>query len=228
VLSQVYGGGGNSGAPLRNDFIELFNAGSSAVNLSGWSVQYSGATAATWNVTLLPTVLLAPGQYFLIQEASGGTNGSSLPAPDVIGTINLAATAGKVALVHATSALTGSCPSDPNIADLVGYGNTASCFEGMAPAIAPSNTTAIVRGSGGCSDTHNNAADFSLAAANPRNTASAMHSCSAQVGWLQFQTELDLLLSVCLKSELNFGSASPPAKRMWLCPSVTVTPLSSG
>ncbi len=30
VISQVYGGGGNSGATLKNDFIELFNAGASA------------------------------------------------------------------------------------------------------------------------------------------------------------------------------------------------------
>ena len=40
VIGQVYGGGGNSGATLKNDFIELFNAGSTAVNVSGWSVQY--------------------------------------------------------------------------------------------------------------------------------------------------------------------------------------------
>ena len=25
VISQVYGGGGNAGATLRNDFVELFN-----------------------------------------------------------------------------------------------------------------------------------------------------------------------------------------------------------
>jgi hypothetical protein len=39
VISQVYGGGGNSGATLKNDFIELFNLGTSAVDLTGWSVQ---------------------------------------------------------------------------------------------------------------------------------------------------------------------------------------------
>src|SRR5215212_6260561 len=37
VISQIYGGGGNSGAPFRNDFIEIFNDGSSAINLAGWS-----------------------------------------------------------------------------------------------------------------------------------------------------------------------------------------------
>src|SRR4029079_10552088 len=38
VISQVFGGGGNSSAPFRNDFIELFNAGTTAVSLAGWSV----------------------------------------------------------------------------------------------------------------------------------------------------------------------------------------------
>ena len=31
VISQVYGGGGNSGATLKNDFIELFNRGAQPV-----------------------------------------------------------------------------------------------------------------------------------------------------------------------------------------------------
>lgn len=44
VISQVYGGGGNSGAPYTHDFIELFNRGTSSVPLTGWSVQYSSAT----------------------------------------------------------------------------------------------------------------------------------------------------------------------------------------
>src|SRR5438045_2466793 len=37
VISQVYGGGGNSGATFKNDFIELFNRGSSPVNVIGGS-----------------------------------------------------------------------------------------------------------------------------------------------------------------------------------------------
>ena len=40
VISQVYGGGGNSGAPYTNDFVELFNRGSALTDLGGWSVQY--------------------------------------------------------------------------------------------------------------------------------------------------------------------------------------------
>ena len=32
-ISQVYGGGGNSGAPYRYDFVELFNAGTTVVDM---------------------------------------------------------------------------------------------------------------------------------------------------------------------------------------------------
>ena len=50
VISQVYGGGGNAGATLTNDFIELYNRGESAVDLSTWSVQYASAAGTTWQV----------------------------------------------------------------------------------------------------------------------------------------------------------------------------------
>ena len=170
VISQIFGGGGNSGAPFRNDFIEIFNAGSSAVNLNGWSVQYASATASTWSVTPLTSTTLAPGQYYLIQESSGGSNGALLPTPDATGTIAMAAGSGKVVLVTNSTTLTGACPTDPRIVDLVGYGNTANCFRGSAPAPAPSNTNAILRAASGCTDSHNNVLDFILGPPNPRNT----------------------------------------------------------
>jgi uncharacterized protein (TIGR03437 family) len=176
VISQIFGGGGNSGAPFRNDFIEIFNAGNSAVALTGWSVQYASATASTWSVTALGSVTLSPGQYYLVQEA-GGATGSALPTADVTGSINLAATAGKVALVRSIVALSGSCPSDPNIVDFVGYGSSVTCFKGTASAPAPSNTNASVRGNFGCLDTNNNASDFLVAPPGPKNSASPPHTC---------------------------------------------------
>ena len=145
VISQIFGGGGNSGAPFRNDFIEIFNNGSSAVNLAGWSVQYASATASTWSVTPLTAVTLLPGQYYLIQESSGGTNGVVLPAPDALGTIAMAAGSGKVALVKNATALSGACPNDPNLVDMVGYGSTANCFRGSAPAPAQQHKRSAAR-----------------------------------------------------------------------------------
>lgn len=47
VISQVYGGGGNSGATLKNDFIELYNLGLSSVDISNWSVQYASSTGTS-------------------------------------------------------------------------------------------------------------------------------------------------------------------------------------
>src|SRR5438093_1479830 len=44
VISQVYGGGGNASAPYLNDYVELFNRGTTTVSLTGWSVQYASAT----------------------------------------------------------------------------------------------------------------------------------------------------------------------------------------
>src|SRR6185503_20966853 len=79
VISQVYGGGGNTGAPYANDFIEIFNRGTAPVSLAGKSLQYTSATGtgnlgATGLLTVLPNVTLAPGQHFLAKEA-GGTAG---------------------------------------------------------------------------------------------------------------------------------------------------------
>ena len=176
VISQIYGGGGNAGSTYTNDFIEVFNRGTSTVNVAGWSVQYTSATGTTWAVTNL-TGSIAAGKYFLIQEAVGAGGTTPLPAPDVTGTIAMSATAGKVALVNTTTAQTGGCPSGAAIVDFNGYGTTANCFEGTSPAPAPSSTNGDIRGSGGCTDTDQNATDFTAIAPTPRNSATAANSC---------------------------------------------------
>jgi hypothetical protein len=191
VISQVYGGGGNSGATHTHDFIELFNRGTTTASVGGWSVQYASA-GGTGNfgennaqITELPDVALAPGQYLLVQEASNAAVGAPLPTPDVTDAtpIALAATAGKVALVNTATPLGcngGStlCPPAAlaQIVDLVGYGN-ANFFEGPAAAPTASNTTSVQRGAAGCADTDDNRADFTAAAPDPRNSATDPNPC---------------------------------------------------
>ncbi|HKX29797.1 MAG TPA: lamin tail domain-containing protein [Blastocatellia bacterium] len=177
VISQVYGGGGNSGATYTHDFIELFNRGTAPIDVSGWSVQYASATGATWQVTALSNITIQPGQYYLVQEAQGAGGTSPLPAPDAIGTIAMAAGAGKVALVNSTAALTG-CPSGNSVIDLVGYGTTATCFE-TGPTANLSNTTAAVRGSNGCLESDNNSGDLTVGTPSPHNTSSPIGVCGA-------------------------------------------------
>ncbi|HEX8143239.1 MAG TPA: Calx-beta domain-containing protein [Pyrinomonadaceae bacterium] len=197
VISQVYGGGGNNGAPYTHDFVEIFNRGTTTVNfaLTPYSIQYAGATGnfGTSNITIINSGTVAPGRYFLIQEASGGAVGVALPTPDATGTIIMAATAGKVALVAGSTPVSGvSCPGDDptttalnptgnNIVDFVGYGTTAACYEGAGPAPAPSATNADFRKSGGCIDTNNNAADFTTSTPSPRNTSTPPNVCAAPV-----------------------------------------------
>jgi len=183
VISQVYGGGGNTGATYKNDFVELFNRGNTTVNVTGWSVQYTSAAGtfggASPNITVL-SGSIAPGQYYLIQEAQGAGGTTNLPTPDAMGTIAMSATAGKVALVNNSTALAAvTCPTSANIIDFIGYGTTANCFEGGSAAPALTNTTAALRANNGCTDTDSNSADFTAGAPTPRNSASPTNACGS-------------------------------------------------
>ncbi len=180
VISQVYGGGGNSGAPYTHDFVEIFNRSAGPVSLAGLSIQYASATgtgnfgAGAAQSASLPPVSVAPGSYFLVQLA-GGAAGVPLPSPDYVdadGPINMSATAGKVALVTGTATLgcnggSAVCAAEQlaRIIDLVGFGG-ANFFE-LAAAPQPSNATAIVRTAGN-TDADNNASDFVVATPAPR------------------------------------------------------------
>ena len=185
VISQVYGGGGNSGAPFTHDYVELFNRGTSTVSLAGRSVQYASATGTGsfgQNSVAALNGSLAPGQRYLVQ-LGGGATGAPLPAPDAIGTINMSGTSGKVVLVDSTAGLAcngGSTPCGADqlalIRDLVGYGS-ATFFEGSGAAPTLSNVTAALRAEGGCTDTDNNAADFTSTTPAPANSASPLTPC---------------------------------------------------
>ena len=174
VISQLYGGGGNSGATFTNDYVEIYNPTGISFNLAGWSLQYASAAGTSWTNKQPLGGTIAPGEYFLVSLASGGANGSPLPvAPNISGEINMSATTGKIALVSNSISLSGSCPngSDPDIVDFVGYGSSASCFEGAARTPAPSNTSAIFRKLNGAQDTNQNGDDFQTGTPNPRRTA---------------------------------------------------------
>lgn len=167
VISQVYGGGGNSGATYTNDFIEIFNRGSAGVSLTGYQVQYFAPNGNSGGSTTLTSLTLSAGQYYLIQEAQGTGGTTPLPSPDQTGTLSMGGTAGSVKLLNSSS----------TVIDTVGYGSTATVREGT-PAPAPSNTTAVFRASSGCTDSDNNSADFTTGVPAPRNTSTALHSCA--------------------------------------------------
>lgn len=167
VINEVYGGGGNSGATYKNDFIELFNNGSVAVNLTGWSVQYASSTGTTWQVTNLSGSIPAHAHY-LIQEAIGTGGTTNLPTPDATGTIPMAAGTGKVILCNVITAQTGANPTGAQIIDKVGYGAGTNGFEGTGPTATLSNTTSAQRAPEGF-DSNNNSTDFTVGTPSPEN-----------------------------------------------------------
>jgi uncharacterized protein YjbI with pentapeptide repeats len=181
VISQFYGAGGNTGATLNADYVELHNVSSVPQSLSGLSIQYASATnTGTWTgVSALPVATIPAGGYYLIQMSSTGANGVALPTPDYISspTIAMSGTSGKLALVNGITALgsTGAgCPATAVI-DFVGYG-TANCGE-TAPTPVLTTTDAAFRNNNGCTDTNNNLSDFTIAPVAPRNSASPVFVC---------------------------------------------------
>jgi len=187
VISQLYGAGGAPGATYNHDFVEFFNRGSQPVSLNGWSFQYASASGTNWIVTSLPNATVQAGQYFLVQfDTENATVGNSLPTPDFVAPLangqtfilNMSRTTAKVALVNSTTQLPATtCPSDPTIVDMLGYGATASCAEGTR-TVDLSPTTAAIRNGGGCTDTDNNQLDISIAGPAPRNSSASAQTCN--------------------------------------------------
>lgn len=179
VISQIYGGGGNTGATYRRDFIELYNRSAEPVDVTGWTVQYSVADGSSWTTTTLLGVI-PHGSYYLVAEEEGAGGTLDLPTPDIIHDIPIHAINGKVAVVRHNLPLDGDCPTDPGIADMVGYG-VANCFE-TASSVALDNETAAHRVNDGCRDTDDNPSDFVSGAPTPRNSATPPSYCAFWTG----------------------------------------------
>lgn len=149
VVSQIYGGGGNSGATLKHDFVELFNRTDTAVAVDGWKFEYASATGEFSQSTALAGVIPANG-YYLIAQAQGAGGTVDLPAPDVSGAIAMSATAAKVRILRA----------DGTQVELVNYSGL-------------SNTAASLRRDAGCGE------GFTNGPPAPRNSASPVKVCGA-------------------------------------------------
>ena len=218
IVGEVYAAGGNSGAAYANDYAELFNRGASPVAVDGWTLQYASASSTSWQSTALSGTIPAGGRY-LVQLASGGTNGAALPAADATGTSNLAVTGGKVALVDNATALScgasaGSCSVVSAVEDLVGYGGAAD-YEGSGAAPAGSATNALAR-TDACTDTDDNSADFATATPAPQNSSAAASACSVtppsngSSGSAGVDVDIQPVLSIALDHPtLSFPAAVP-------------------
>jgi hypothetical protein len=200
-LSQIYGAGGNSQSPVFNDYIEIYNAGPVAQPLSGWSVQYASAAGAftALNTTNLPAVNLAPGQYLLVNEATGATlvagQTPNNPLGDASGAIAMSGTDMKVALVSSTAFIPTALGQPtyaavPTLVDFFGCGTAnwndtaAAGGTNVATNNAPAITTAAAsyRQTCGLTDTNSSIADWSNGFPAPRNTATVANTGLGVIG----------------------------------------------
>jgi Lamin Tail Domain len=227
-ISQVYGGGGNASATYNQDFVELFNAGAASVSIGGWSVQYASATGTTWAVSAITAgTTIAPGKYFLMAMSTAGATGIALPTPDGTGISNMSATAGKVALVNSTTALSGATAcSNASVVDVLGFGSTATCFEtAFLVTTGITNAQSMLRGSNGCTDANNNSADFALGAVAPRNIGTAANSCGGPVPTISASpniTNITTTVGVASTSQsfnLSASNLTPAAGNLSIAPS---------
>ncbi|MDQ0592864.1 hypothetical protein QFZ37_001233 [Chryseobacterium ginsenosidimutans] len=175
AISEIYGGGGNPGATLKNDYIILKNVGSELASLNGATMQYASADGNFTQYHTLPNITLDPGQSYLIQEGASGGGTTDLPNPDFIvnevlnfdGSQNssvglgIDVNSGKIALANNSVQIKDS--KSTNVIDFISYGAISSSLS----ALSPTSTTAIRRVLG-----DNNTIDFVIAPANPINSKS--------------------------------------------------------
>lgn len=208
TISQVYGGGGSttvgSGATYLFDYVEIKNVSAISQSLNGLTLMYGSATglfaSSAGNAFALPNVTISPGQYYLVQLGSAGTQGVALPVAADATTTNLSmsASSGKVALATAafpqntcgSAAAPCSAGQLAGLVDWVAYGAAGNGTAGNGEGgTSVNNNTALtnqqggVRNGAGCTDTDNNNLDFTVPTPPvPRNTASTATSCSTAAG----------------------------------------------
>ncbi|HZC32639.1 MAG TPA: lamin tail domain-containing protein, partial [Candidatus Bathyarchaeia archaeon] len=157
VVSEVQTGG----ASASDEFAELYNGGSLAVDLAGLELVYATSTGSTvtrkasWTT---PTIL-APGRHLLIANAAG----IYAAVADSTYSSGFAATGGAVVL-----RAVGGTPIDA-----VAWGDATSAFVEGAAAPAPAAGSSIERLPGGPlgngTDSNVNQADLVVAVPSPQN-----------------------------------------------------------
>ncbi|MFZ4725131.1 MAG: S8 family serine peptidase [Paludibacter sp.] len=182
MITQVYGGGGNSGATYKSDFIEFLNTTDSDINISGWCLYYIAATSSSTSqkFEFPANTIIKAGKFFALK---GGEGAGTQPAWNVIFdgtcTLNLSGSTGKILLLTSNATFTLSTPptideiiNNINFMDYVPFGTTAIPIWGSAMASNTTSTTSAKRKymNGAFQYTKNIGNDFEVVTAEPRNS----------------------------------------------------------
>ncbi|MBK9163779.1 MAG: DNA/RNA non-specific endonuclease [Acidobacteria bacterium] len=167
VVSQFQAGGGSA----NDEFIEIHNTSSTAVDLINYKVVYRSATGTTDGSPMAEwasSTILQPGQFYLI-AAQNSYDGGVAPDKTYDPTVrSMGANGGGIA-IRQGSTDTGA------IIDSVGWGSATNIFvEGVVTSI-PGNNNSQARKENGCHDTDNNANDFlNVVPSAPRNSTTVI------------------------------------------------------
>ncbi len=178
IISQVYGGGGGTGATYTNDFVELYNTTDQDIDITDWSIQYYSATGTAASVFVFPASTTIKKYCHYLIQCAGGNVGSTLQAPDASTTlIAMSASSGKVVLYNKSTAQTladatnlTSVTGNAAYVDYVPYGATSTPVFGSSTVNLTATTSAIRKYSGGFVYTLNIGNDFEVTTPFPRNS----------------------------------------------------------
>ncbi|MEJ6488473.1 ExeM/NucH family extracellular endonuclease [Leucobacter sp. USCH14] len=167
VINEIYAAGGNGGAALNADYVELANPTDAPISLAGWSLQYrsAAASAPASGSGVIPLSGSVPANGTFLITGTTGSNGAAVPTGDLTSTLAAGAGGGQLVLAKTTAPIALGAELDAaTVADFAGYGNAAR-FEGAAAAPAPTGAQSIERQ--GFDDTDDNAADFAVTTPSP-------------------------------------------------------------
>ena len=235
VVSQVYAGGGNSGATYANDFVELFNRGSCVRR----PVRLVGAVRDRVRHELAGDTargLAGAGPPLPRRLASGGANGAALPTADATGTLEprCLRREGRTRARHGCAHLRrdgrklqrgGGRPRPRRV-------RIGDRLRRALPRRPSPTRRRPFRASNGCDDTDANGTDFTTDTPAPRNdldrrprrAAGTPPPAGSASGTANIALDLQSTLSIALeKPTLSFGNVSPGDSPAALTDRVTVT-----
>lgn len=137
VISEVYGAGGNTGAPYNADFVELFNPTGAPVELLGDYLVYRSSTGSPGGAVALRGTVPAGGT-FLVRMSGTGANGAVVTADQVASpAVSMAAGGGQVFLTDngRPVSVSGNVAGKSGIVDMVGL-DGATTFEKASGPVA--------------------------------------------------------------------------------------------
>lgn len=151
------------------EFVELYNTGASAVDISGWTLIGRDATTTNASIVVPAATSLAPGAYYVFGSA-GVTNVNQsvfVPENGPSDSIEIRDSGGALidALIYESNGgLTGNLTTTPGLPGETGpgyYGNN-----GLYPDLVGNTTVSLGRFVDG-RDTNNNGRDFGLRPSTP-------------------------------------------------------------